>query len=168
MSERIYIVAIVCASALFLSLLMFHIMLRIERKRFYRINKFRFSKIYAKVSPILSIIQEHAIESVFISSEGIIINFLLSEDASQVMFNFKANRLKVSGKSLRNLVEVLEEDIPIISDFSKYKYSRYKKQACNGMIKYEYQYRIRPSYRQSLEYYANHDLCFQSAVHEFN
>lgn len=168
MMERIYLITGVTGASLLLVLILYHAMQRVEHRRLNQLNKFRYSRLYAKISPMLSVICNYAIESLHITSEGIVVNFLLADDAGQMILNFKTEGLTISNRTLKSLADIIEEDIQVLSDFSKYKYSKIKREACNGKIKHEFSYRIRPSYRKTLEYYANNDLCVHSAVQDFN
>lgn len=168
MQEKIIILLLLFTVALISCLLCYHILLITARRRARRVYKLRHTPAYSKIRPFLLSAKNHAIEILEISPEGITIRFLLSEDIQQTIFLFQAEGIHVSHRFLETLSLLIDEDFPLLSDISKYQFQVQTREACNGSQKNKYLYSIRPSYRNSLEYFASNNFCIATAIKNIN
>lgn len=168
MQEKFVILLLLLTIALLSCLLCYHILLVAERKRARRVFNLRHTEAYTKLRPFLLSVKNHAIESLEISPEGLTIRFLLSEDIQQSIFLFHTEGILVSQRFLETLSLLIDEDFPLLSDMGKYNFQVQSREACNGTLKNKYLYTIRPSYRNSLEFYASNNYCINTAIKNIN
>lgn len=138
------------AFALGLSFYLFWQDRRMTRLEQMRIQKMRGSDMYARLYPALRRLRRRDIEQVRIRPEGVAVT-LLSQPGRGYRFNFEELGLRpLTFAQMTTLALVLERDVEVLADRSRYRFKRQRPMLPNGGKTLQYVYLIKPAYKSAV------------------